>query len=90
MSRWHRTRLRRPPTERFTVADMARDIVAVLDDAGITRAHVVGVGLGRLVARESAAVHPGRFDRPIVTGHADAIAVQEDPDGFVDAVTTCP
>jgi 3-oxoadipate enol-lactonase len=51
-----------PPTESFTVADMARDIVAVLDHAGIDRAHVLGLSLGGMIAQELAAGWPDRVD----------------------------
>jgi pimeloyl-ACP methyl ester carboxylesterase len=46
----------------FTVADMAGDVVAVLDAAGIRRAHVLGVSLGGMVAQELAIRHPDRVD----------------------------
>ena len=46
----------------FTVADMAGDIVAVLDAAGISRAHVLGASLGGMVAQELAISHPERVD----------------------------
>jgi 3-oxoadipate enol-lactonase len=42
------------PTGRLAVADMARDVVAVLDDASVARAHVVGVSLGGMIAQEVA------------------------------------
>ena len=50
------------PAASFGVADMAADVVAVLDDAGIRRAHVLGVGLGGMVAQELAIDHPERVD----------------------------
>ena len=46
----------------FAVADMARDIVAVLDAAGIGRAHVMGASLGGMVAQDLAVTHPERVD----------------------------
>jgi pimeloyl-ACP methyl ester carboxylesterase len=46
----------------FAVADMAGDIVAVLDAAGIGRAHVLGASLGGMVAQEVAISHPERVD----------------------------
>jgi pimeloyl-ACP methyl ester carboxylesterase len=46
----------------FTVADMAGDVVAVLDAAGIGRAHVLGASLGGMVAQELAIRHPDRVD----------------------------
>jgi 3-oxoadipate enol-lactonase len=50
------------PAGSFTVADMAADIVAVLDAAGIYRAHVLGASLGGMVAQELAITHPERVD----------------------------
>src|SRR5271169_937182 len=50
------------PAGSFTVADMAGDIVAVLDAAGISRSHVLGASLGGMVAQELAISHPERVD----------------------------
>ena len=46
----------------FGVAAMAGDIVAVLDAAGIRRAHVMGASLGGMVAQELAITHAERVD----------------------------
>ncbi len=50
------------PAGVFAVADMAGDIVAVLDAAGIRRAHVMGASLGGMVAQELAVIHSERVD----------------------------
>jgi len=50
------------PAGSFAVADMAGDIVAVLDAADIGRAHVLGASLGGMVAQELAIRHPDRVD----------------------------
>ncbi len=50
------------PADSFSVADMAGDIVAVLDSAGIGRAHVLGASLGGMVAQELAITRPERVD----------------------------
>jgi pimeloyl-ACP methyl ester carboxylesterase len=50
------------PPGSFSVADMAGDILAVLDGAGVRRAHVMGVSLGGMVAQELAVDHPERVD----------------------------
>jgi len=53
-------------TTGFAVADMARDVVAVLDAAGIARAHLVGISLGGMVAQEVAVSYPERVDRLVL------------------------
>jgi pimeloyl-ACP methyl ester carboxylesterase len=50
------------PAGSFGVADMAGDVVAVLDDAGVRRAHMMGVSLGGMMAQELAVDHPDRVD----------------------------
>jgi pimeloyl-ACP methyl ester carboxylesterase len=45
----------------FRLADMAADAVAVLDDLGVARAHVLGVSLGGAVAQTMAISHPDRL-----------------------------
>ena len=50
------------PAGSFSVADMAGDVVAVLDDAGVRRAHIMGVSLGGMMAQELAVDHPDRVD----------------------------
>ena len=42
------------PSRRFTVADMAGDVGAVLDAARVGRPHVLGASLGGMVAQELA------------------------------------
>jgi 3-oxoadipate enol-lactonase len=54
------------PDGSFTVADMAGDVVAVLDAAGIGRAHVLGASLGGMVAQELAITRPERVDRLVL------------------------
>ena len=54
------------PDRTFTVADMAADVVAVLDRSRVTHAHVLGASLGGMVAQEVAIRHPERVDRLIL------------------------
>jgi 3-oxoadipate enol-lactonase len=54
------------PAGAFAVADMAGDVVAVLDVAGIHRAHVLGASLGGMVAQELVITHPERVDRLVL------------------------
>jgi 3-oxoadipate enol-lactonase len=50
----------------FAVPDLARDAVAVLDAAGVRRAHVLGASLGGMVAQEVAIGFPDRVDRLVL------------------------
>ena len=54
------------PDGSFAVADMAGDVVAVLDAAGIGRAHVLGASLGGMVAQELAITRPQRVGRLVL------------------------
>jgi pimeloyl-ACP methyl ester carboxylesterase len=54
------------PAGSFTVSDMAGDVVAALDAAGVGRAHVLGASLGGTVAQELAITHPERVGRLIL------------------------
>ncbi len=44
----------------YTLADMARDCVGVLDALGVRRAHVCGVSMGGMIAQHLGASHPER------------------------------
>jgi pimeloyl-ACP methyl ester carboxylesterase len=50
----------------FTLADLAADVVGVLDHLGLEQADVIGFSLGGLVALELLTGHPGRVDRAVV------------------------
>lgn len=56
----------RPDTDTYSTPGFARDVVAVLDDAGIERAHVYGTSMGGRVAQWIAADHPERVDRLVL------------------------
>jgi len=65
----------------YTVAQLAADAVAVLDDAGLERAHVVGASLGGMVAQQVAIGHPERVEKLVLLcttpGGADGYPMPE-------------
>lgn len=50
----------------YTVADMARDSLGLMDALGLERAHLVGVSLGGAIAQTIAIEHPERVDRLVL------------------------
>jgi len=54
------------PTGRYSTRMMAEDVLAVLDDAGIERASVVGTSLGGMIAQELVLAHPERVDKLVL------------------------
>lgn len=87
----------RPATAPYSLSDMARDAVGLLDALDIPRAHIVGASLGGMVAQLVAAEHPERTlsltsimsssgNRALPTATPEAMAVLNDrgPDPHVD------
>ncbi|MEU6139786.1 alpha/beta hydrolase [Streptomyces sp. NPDC047081] len=66
----------------LTVANLASDVVALLDELGIQRADFLGFSLGGLTALEVAVRHPERVDRLVLA------ATQYRQDGYHDDVRT--
>src|SRR5258705_5438997 len=58
------------PEGPYAVSQMAADVVAVLDDAGIEAAHVFGVSLGGYIAQELAVTYRGRVRRLVLASTA--------------------
>lgn len=57
-----------PIPEPFTLEELADDACAVLDAARVGRAHVLGWGMGGLIAQEVALSHPDRIISLVLVG----------------------
>jgi len=57
---------REPLPEGATTLDMARDVIHVMDNRKISRAHVVGISMGGMIAQHLAALTPERVDRLVL------------------------
>jgi 3-oxoadipate enol-lactonase len=58
------------PAGPYVLEQMADDLVAVLDEAGIASAHVVGVSMGGILAQILAVRHPERVRSLVLSGTA--------------------
>ena len=52
----------------YTIADMADDVASLMDALDITRAHLLGLSMGGMIAQEFALRHPGRLHRLVLSG----------------------
>jgi 3-oxoadipate enol-lactonase len=66
-----------------TMRDMAEDVVAVMDAAGVAHAHIWGVSMGGKIAQELALGWPQRVDRLVLecTSAGEAHRVEGKPEG---------
>jgi 3-oxoadipate enol-lactonase len=56
----------------YSIADMADDLVGLLDALGIQRTHLMGLSMGGMIAQEFALRYPDRLDRLVLAGTAAA------------------
>ena len=68
------------PEGPYALDDLVDDLVALLDEVGARRAHVVGLSLGGMTALRLAAREPDRVDRLAVL----CTSARTDPQGFLD------
>jgi pimeloyl-ACP methyl ester carboxylesterase len=58
------------PAGPYSVAQMAADVIAVLDDAGIGSTNLFGVSLGGYIAQEVTLTHPERVEKLVLASAA--------------------
>jgi 3-oxoadipate enol-lactonase len=79
------------PPGPYTVEEMAGDVVSVMDEAGVTSAHVVGTSLGGMVAQELALSWPERVEKLVLVcttpGGPNAAAM---PEATVQLIAEAP
>ena len=68
------------PAGPYTLDDLVDDVVALLDEVGAERAHVVGLSLGGMTAMRLAAHEPDRIGRLAVL----CSSAKTEPQGFLD------
>lgn len=68
------------PEPPYSIPDMTRDAVSVLDAAAVDSAHVVGVSMGGVIAQELVLAHPERVRSVVLActacGGPDAVAAE--------------
>lgn len=52
----------------YTINLVSKDIIDVLDEVGIEKAHFVGISLGTILIREIAEVYPNRMESMVLAG----------------------
>jgi 3-oxoadipate enol-lactonase len=69
------------PEGPYTAREMAVDALQVLDEAGVSRAHILGASLGGMIAQEVAVAAPERVRRLVLCcttpGGADSVPMPE-------------
>jgi pimeloyl-ACP methyl ester carboxylesterase len=73
--------------EKYAREAMARDVFALMDHAGLSRAHIVGFSMGSHIALTAALLDGGRIDHLVVSGiGARLFEPPRDPDGMAKAM----
>ena len=58
------------PSEAYGISDMAKDVIGLMDELGIGKAHVLGQSMGGMIAQEIAIEHPERVEKLILCSTA--------------------
>ena len=73
--------------EKYAREAMARDVFALMDHAGVDRAHLLGFSMGSHIALTAALIDGGRIDHLVVSGVGGRIfEPARDPDAMAQAM----
>lgn len=74
-------------TAEYSIADMASDALAVLDDLGIDKTYLVGISMGGFIAQELTLQHPNRVRRLMLMSTGPGIGGGVPPETeLIDAI----
>jgi 3-oxoadipate enol-lactonase len=74
------------PTEPWTIDDLGRDVIDLMDHLGIARAVVIGCSVGGMIAQSVAAQASGRVAGLVLSNTAAKIGTEEAWQARIDAV----
>jgi pimeloyl-ACP methyl ester carboxylesterase len=76
----------------YTLSDMAADVVAVLDAAGVDKAHVMGLSMGGMIVQTLAIEHADRLlsVTSVMSGTGDAATLRSSPEAQAHLFTPAP
>jgi len=78
------------PSGNYTIEQLGRDLLALLDTLQIEQAHICGLSLGGLVALWFAVTYPNRVARAVFANTASRIGTTESWNTRIEAVRHCP
>jgi 3-oxoadipate enol-lactonase len=65
------------PTDGSSVGDMAKDVLCTLDKIGVDQTHIVGLGLGGMIAQEMAISRHGRVNGLVLVSTSPSLTVMQ-------------
>lgn len=65
-------------SDAYTIKDMAKDAVDLLDQIGLEKVHVIGHSMGGMIAQELALMHPERVDKLVLASSSPKLSQKAD------------